>query len=45
MVESSAKISAMDFERPSGISFMFIKNLVGFKTDPWGTPETTLPEI
>ena len=45
MVQSSAKLSAMHSLNTSGRSLIYTKNSVGPSTEPWGTPETTLPQF
>ena len=43
-VVSSANISATQLLRDNGISFIYKRNKVGPRTEPWGTPDTTSPE-
>ena len=45
IVESSATLSTMHSLNTSGRSLIYTKNSVGPSTEPWGTPETTLPQI
>jgi len=45
LIQSSAKISTIHSLNTSGRSLIYTKNRVGPSTEPWGTPETTLPQF
>ena len=45
IVESSAKLSTIHSLNTSGRTLIYTKNSVGASTEPWGTPETTLPRF
>jgi len=44
IVVSSANISATQLLRDNGISFIYKRNKVVPRTEPWVTPDTTSPE-
>ena len=45
IVKSSVKLSAIHSLNTSGRSLIYTNNSVGPSTEPWGTPETTLPPL